>query len=100
MEGEEEFEIESIEQHRLREYKRKGKGCKVVRSFFVKWKGFPPEHDQWVTEADMTADFEIRNSILDEYCKKNQLPLTIIKANKVQRTAPVRSNKRKKKTNQ
>ena len=87
MEGEEEHEIESIVDHRIKEFKRRGKGFRTVRSFYVKWKHFSAEHDQWVTEANMTADFTFRNSLLDEYCNSHNLPLTIIKS---VRSAPVR----------
>ena len=87
VEGEEEHEIESIVEHRIKEFKRRGRGSTTIRSFFVKWKHFSDEHDQWVTEKDMTADFTIRNTLLDEYCKSHDIPLTIIKS---ARSAPVR----------
>ena len=87
VEGEEEHEIESIVEHRIKEFKRRGRGLTTIRSFFVKWKHFSDEHDQWVTEKDMTADFTIRNTLLDEYCKSHNIPLTIIKS---ARSAPVR----------
>jgi hypothetical protein len=92
VEGEEEHEIDKIVDHRVKELKRKGKGSKTIRSFYVKWKHFSAEHDQWVTEADMTADFTFRNTILDEYCKSHDLPLTIIKS---VRSAPARRKTRK-----
>jgi len=87
VEGEEEHEIESIVDHRIKEYKRRGKGSRTVRSFYVKWKRFSAEHDQWVTESNMTADFTFRNSLLDEYCNSHNLPLPNIKS---VRSAPVR----------
>jgi len=93
VEGEEEQEVEQIVNHRIKEYKRKGRGSKTVRSFFVKWKGFSSDHDEWVTEANMTADFTIRNSLLDEYCKSHDLTLTVIKYGSSGSKLP-RSNKR------
>ena len=94
-----EFEVESIQQHRLKEYKRKGRGSKVVRSFFVKWKNFPPEHDEWVTEANMTCNFTLRNTVLDEYCQLHNLPLTVIKSEKVAQPSRPKT-KRTKRTGQ
>ena len=93
VEGEEEQEVEQIVNHRIKEYKRKGRDSKTVRSFFVKWKGFSSDHDEWVTEANMTADFTIRNSLLDEYCNSHDLALTVIKSGSSGTKLP-RSNKR------
>ena len=88
----EDHEIDSIVEHRIKELKRRGRGSKTIRSFYVKWKHFSAEHDQWVTEADMTADFTFRNSLLDKYCKDRDLPSTITKS---ARCAPVRRKSHK-----
>jgi hypothetical protein len=48
IEGEPEWEVEKIINSRLH-------GCNKKLQFLVRWKGFPPSEDSWVSEPDLSA---------------------------------------------
>src|SRR5258708_4043558 len=47
-EGEEEYEVEKILDHR-----KFGRGCKL--QYLIKWKGYPDSENQWVDQRDVFA---------------------------------------------
>lgn len=60
--GQEEFLVEQILQHRQRK-----RGNKTITEYLVKWVNEGPEHNDWITEGDLTADGTIPNDKLNEY---------------------------------
>jgi hypothetical protein len=68
VEGEEEYEVEAVIGRRLKKYAVKtGKHSCVVRTrveYLVKWKGYGPEHNQWLTETEVLRHAQ---EAVDEY---------------------------------
>ncbi len=59
--GTPEFEVESILTHRERwrgkkkkHYTDEHKGQEIIIDYFVRWKGYGPEHNTWEPEANLT----------------------------------------------
>lgn len=59
VEGEEEFEVERILDHRPKT------GIRPITHFLIRWAGYPPEADEWITAEDLTHADEVLVSYLD-----------------------------------
>ena len=57
IEDEEEYPVERI----LQKQTRKG-----VKKYLVRWAGYPPEYDQWVSEQDMEGSEELWDAFKHE----------------------------------
>lgn len=58
IEGEPEYTIETILAHRLKGHKRQ---------YLIRWAGYGPDEDLWEPENNLTADYKIFNTKLQEY---------------------------------
>ena len=72
--GQEEYLVDSILNHRT----ANRKGGKI-RQFLVQCQGFGPEAATWEPEVNLTEEYTVQNSVLNEYLSKNKLPRTEIK---------------------
>jgi hypothetical protein len=60
--------VNQILSHKL--VQRKGKPQYL---YLVSWVGFPPEHNEWLTESDFSQDGTYENTNLNEYKEDNEL---------------------------
>jgi hypothetical protein len=68
VEGISEYIIDKILDHRVAQIKNKP-GYK----FLVKWLGYGPDHNSWLTEDDFTSDGLYENTMLQQYKQDHQL---------------------------
>lgn len=73
VEGDAEYFVEKVLRHRVL-----GRTRNPKRSFLVKWLGFGDEFNTWEPEANLTLDFRVGNSKLDEYLEKEGLASTVL----------------------
>ena len=63
IEDEEEYPVKWI----LQKQTRKG-----VKEYLVRWAGYPPEYDQWVSKQDMEGSEELRDAFEQQDSQKRK----------------------------
>ena len=73
VEGDEEYEVESLLARREKEVASKktkhGKKRRIKVEYLVKWNGYGPEHNQWVSEEELTRHCK---DLLKDFAKRHR----------------------------
>ena len=60
----------SYEVERILDHKDVKVGRKLTRQYFVKWKGYAPEHNSWEPESNFHSTVHI-----EQYCAERNVPI-------------------------